>query len=40
MMADRVSGPNGKYHEPSEELGFQNFAISLIGRATAFARHL
>ncbi len=40
VMSDKSDGLEGKYREPSEELGFRNFAISLISRATAFAKNL
>lgn len=38
IMSDRVGGLTGKYSEPLEELGFRNFAVSLISRATAFTK--
>jgi hypothetical protein len=40
LMSDQDNGLKGKYREPSEELGFRNFAVSLIGRATAFAKQM
>lgn len=40
LMSNRQSGMQGIYREPSEELGFRNFANSLIGRAVAFAKGL
>jgi hypothetical protein len=39
MMSDRVGGLRGKYKEPVEELNFRNFAVSLMGRASAFAHY-
>jgi len=38
LLSDRVGGLKGKYREPSTELSFQNFASSLTGRMTAYAR--
>ena len=40
LMSDKSNGLRGKYLEPSEELGFRNFATSLIGQALAFAKNL
>lgn len=40
ILSDTVGGLEGKYREPSSELGFRNFAISLIGKASAFAQQL
>lgn len=38
LLSDRQGGLKGKYSEPAEELSFRNFSISLMARATAFAR--
>lgn len=38
LMSDREHGLKGNYSEPAEELSFRNFAISLMGRAQAYAR--
>ncbi len=33
ILSDQVGGSNGKYREPSSELGFRNFVTSLTARA-------
>jgi len=38
LLSERIGGLKGKYSEPSAELSFQNFAASLTGRMTAYAR--
>lgn len=38
IMSDRVGGLAGKFTEPSEELNFRNFAVSLVSKATAFSK--
>lgn len=40
LMSSREEGLKGLYDEPSEELSFVNFATSLIGHASAFAKRL
>lgn len=37
ILSDSKGGPQGVYHEPSPELSFQSFVISLLGRANAIA---
>ncbi len=37
LMPTQTDGIKGKYREPSRELGFNNFAVSLIAKAGAFA---
>lgn len=37
LMSSKAGGLEGKYSEPSAELGFRNFAVSLSARAAAFA---
>jgi hypothetical protein len=37
-MSSREEGLKGKYSEPSAELSFRNFAVSLSARAAAFAK--
>lgn len=38
LLSDRERGLSGYYSEPSSELGFENFAASLIGHAAAYAK--
>ncbi|MBI5492236.1 MAG: restriction endonuclease [Deltaproteobacteria bacterium] len=38
MMANREGGLRGEYSEPAPELGFRNFATSLMGKAIAYAK--
>ena len=38
LMSDRISGPDGAFREPSTELSFENFATSLLARATAISK--
>lgn len=38
ITSDKKSGRSGNFKEPLKELGFKNFAISLISRATAFSK--
>lgn len=38
LMSNKEDGLKGEYSEPSLELSFQNFAISLSARASAFAK--
>ncbi|HXH47780.1 MAG TPA: PaeR7I family type II restriction endonuclease [Terriglobia bacterium] len=38
LLSDAKSGLRGDYTEPSEEIGFRNFAASLTAHALAFAR--
>jgi hypothetical protein len=38
LMSSREGGLKGKYREPNQELGFHNFATSLLGRAIAVAQ--
>ena len=38
ILSDREGGLRGQYGEPSLEVGFRNFAASLMGHALAFAR--
>lgn len=38
LVSDRAEGLDGNYSEPSEEVGFRNFAASLMAKASAFAR--
>lgn len=38
IMSSATDGLNGEYSEPSEELSFRNFAVSLSARASAFVR--
>jgi hypothetical protein len=35
LLSDAKSGTQGKYHEPSTELNFQNFVSSLLAKAIA-----
>ncbi len=37
ILSDSRRGPQGAYQEPSQELTFQNFVTSLLGRANAIA---
>ncbi len=38
LLSDRAGGLAGRYREPSEEVGFRNFAASLMGKAMSYAR--
>lgn len=38
ILSNGKNGLRGKYHEPSKELQFQNFAASLLAHAMAFAK--
>lgn len=38
LLSDRKGGRRGRYMEPSAELSFENFAASLTGRTSAYAR--
>lgn len=38
LMSSAIDGIDGKYSEPSEELSFRNFAVSLGARAAAFVK--
>jgi hypothetical protein len=38
LMSGRPGGLKGEYREPNQELGFRNFAASLLGRAVAISR--
>jgi hypothetical protein len=38
LLSDRRGGMRGRYQEPSVELGFENFAASLTGRTSAYAK--
>jgi hypothetical protein len=38
LLSDGKGGLEGKYREPLPEIGFRNFAVSLMGHATAFAK--
>lgn len=38
LTSDKVEGVNGVYHEPSAEIGFKNFAASLIGHAAGVSK--
>jgi hypothetical protein len=38
LMSNKKDGAAGKYFEPSPELSFQNFAVSLSSRVTAFVK--
>jgi hypothetical protein len=38
LLSDRTSGLSGIYNEPTPELGFHQFAESLMARAIAYAR--
>ena len=38
ILSDSVSGLEGRYREPSEELRFDRFVVSLTARAIAYAR--
>lgn len=38
MMSNREGGLKGEYSEPTPELGFRNFAASLMGKAIAYAK--
>ena len=35
MLSDETNGAQGIYQEPSPELSFENFAVSLLGRVKA-----
>ncbi|MBN2294193.1 MAG: PaeR7I family type II restriction endonuclease [Pirellulales bacterium] len=39
LMSTSSEGKRGKYHEPSEELAFSAFAISLAAQGAAFSKH-
>jgi hypothetical protein len=38
LLSDRESGVSGSFQEPSAELGFANFARSLVGHALSFVQ--
>jgi hypothetical protein len=38
LLSDEKGGLEGKYREPLDEIGFRNFATSLMGHAIAFAK--
>ena len=38
LLSDARGGRKGSYREPSEELGFERFVASLLGRVIAYAR--
>ena len=38
LLSDQEGGLQGNYVEPSEEVGFRNFAASLMGHAIAYAK--
>ena len=38
LLSDKEGGLRGDYIEPSEEVGFRNFAASLMGHAMAYAK--
>lgn len=38
LMSNEAMGLQGEYSEPNEELGFNNFITSLMGRAIAYAK--
>jgi hypothetical protein len=38
LLSDRRGGMRGRYKEPSVELSFENFAASLTGRTSAYAK--
>ena len=38
LLSDRSGGMRGRYKEPSFELSFENFATSLTGRTSAYAK--
>ena len=38
LFSDQEGGLRGNYIEPSEEVGFRNFAASLMGHAIAYAK--
>lgn len=38
LLSDQEGGLRGEYSEPSEEVGFRNFATSLMAHAMAFAK--
>jgi hypothetical protein len=38
LLSDAAGGVNGRYREPSQELGFQNFIASLLAKAIAVSR--
>lgn len=38
LLSDEKSGLEGQYREPSDELSFKNFAISLTAHAAAYAK--
>ncbi len=38
LLSDEKGGLEGKYREPLPEIGFRNFAASLMGHAMAFAK--
>jgi hypothetical protein len=37
-MSNKISGKKGTYREASAELGFFNFAASLVAKADAFVK--
>ena len=38
MMSDAIRGAQGYYHEPSQEIGFQPFAASLLAKMIAYLK--
>jgi hypothetical protein len=40
ITSDKKKGRSGKFKEPIQELGFKNFAISLMSKAMAFSKSL
>ena len=38
LLSDAEDGPNGQYSEPSAELGFQNFVVSLTAKVIAISK--
>ena len=38
LLSSKAEGLNGEYQEPSEELGFKNFATLLLARAIAHTK--
>ena len=38
LLSDARAGRKGNYREPSEELNFERFVVSLLGRVIAFAK--
>ena len=38
VMSESASGLEGRYREPSREVGFANFAGSLIGHAISYVQ--